>query len=158
MILMNDSCEVEGKHIPRNNYSRRWYLQSVLQWTCLWGSAIVTWIANYILRHCSVGVSKHLMPSKPNVLIPLPCLLHPSFLLVSLQPVWTLGATSFWEQTTSLWLGKVPVSCCRIKDNSIPRKTYRRLLHKLEQAAILNDLTGCTLLPFPIYYPTQHLN
>lgn len=158
MILMNDSCEVEGKHIPRNNYSRRWYLQSVLQWTCLWGSAIVTWIANYILRHCSVGVSKHLMPSKPNVLIPLPCLLHPSFLLVSLQPVWTLGATSFWEQTTSLWLGKVPVSCCRIKDNSIPRITYRRLLHKPEQAAILNDLTGCTSLPFPIYYPTQHLN
>lgn len=31
MILMNGSCELEGKPVSRNNYSRRWYLQSVLQ-------------------------------------------------------------------------------------------------------------------------------
>lgn len=158
MIIMNDSCELEGKPISRNNYSRRWYLQSLLQWTCLWGSAIVAWIANDILRHCSVGVSKHLMPSKPDTLILFPCLFHPSLLLVSPQPLWKLGATSFWEETTSLSLGIVPISCCRIKGNSTPRITCRRLLHKPEQAAIQNDLTGSTSLTFPIHYATQHLN
>lgn len=82
---MNDSCEPEGKPVSRNNYSRRWYLHSVLQWTCLWGSLIVTRITHYVLRHCSIGVSKHLLPSKPNVLILLPSLFHLSWLLICLQ-------------------------------------------------------------------------
>lgn len=76
---MKDSCEPAGKPMSRNNYSRRWYLHSVLQWTCLWGSTIVTWITHYVLRHCTLGASKHLLPSKPNVLILLPRLLHLSF-------------------------------------------------------------------------------
>lgn len=153
---MKDSCEPAGKPISRNNYSKRWYLQSVLQWTCLWGSTIVTRITHYVLRHWTLGVSKHLLPSKPNVLILLPSLLHLSLLLICLQLFCTLGATTFWEETTPLWLGKVSINYCGIEGKSIPRIIYRRLLHKPVQAETLNDLTGS--LSFPIYYSTQHLN
>lgn len=153
---MNNSCEPEGKPVSRNNYSRRCYLHSVLQWTCLWGSTIVTRIAHYVLRHCSTAVSKHLLPSKPNVLILLPSLFHLALLLFVHSYFCTLAATAFWEETASLWLGNVPINCCGIEGKSIPRITYSRLLHQPEQAAILNDLTAS--LPFPIYYSTQHLN
>lgn len=153
MILMNDSCEPEGKPVSRNNYSRRWYLHSVLQWTCLWGSLIVTRITHYVLRHCSIGVSKHLLPSKPNVLILLPSLFHLSWLLhLSTATFVHLELLPFeWRQHHCYW-----VNCCGIEGKSILRITYRRLLHKPEQAAILNDLTAS--LPFPIYYSAQHLN
>lgn len=113
-------------------------------------------ITHYVLRHCTLGVSKHLVPSKPNVLILLPSLLHLSLLFICLQLFCTLGATTFWEETTSLWLGKVSINYCGIEGKSIPRIIYRRLLHKPVQAATLNDLTGS--LSFPFYYSTQHLN
>lgn len=121
-ILMNVSSEPEGKPISRNNY-RRWYLHSVLQWTCLWGSTIGTWITHYVLRHCTLEVSKQLLPSKPNVLILLPSLLHLSSLFICLQLFGTLGTTTFWEETTSLWLGKVSINYCGIEGKSIPRIT-----------------------------------
>lgn len=154
--LMNTGCEPGGKPISINNYSRRCYLHSVLQWTCLWGSTIVTWITHYVLRHCTLEVSKHLLPSKPNVLILLPSLLHPSLLLICLHLFCTLGATTFWEETLSLWLGKVSINYCGTEGKSVPRITNRRLLHKPVQAATLNDLTGS--LSFPIYYSIQRLN